>query len=80
MKQMLCMIQRAKSDSGDLKRKIWMSKMHLTSVNTDVGEIEIMIDSDRHLTTREIGQTLDIIVVAVSRYLRQFGIIKKLDI
>lgn len=35
-----------------------MSKTHLVPVIADVDEIKTMVDSDRRLTTRKIGQAL----------------------
>ncbi|XP_011642710.1 histone-lysine N-methyltransferase SETMAR-like [Pogonomyrmex barbatus] len=49
-------------------------------VTTDIDQIKVLIDSNRHLTTTEIGHNLNIDQSTVSRHLRKLGIVNKLDV
>lgn len=49
-------------------------------VTTDPDQIKALIDSDRHLTTTQIGHNLNIDHSTVSRHLRKLGMVKKLDV
>lgn len=48
-------------------------------VTTDVDKIKAMADSDRHLTTHEIGQALNVTASTVSRHLRKLEMVNNLN-
>jgi len=60
-----------------------MSKIYFVPfqiVATNLNKIKTMIDNHSYLTIRKIAPTINISIIIVSSYLRQFGMNKKFNI
>ncbi|CAK9806173.1 Mariner Mos1 transposase [Anthophora plagiata] len=48
-------------------------------VTTNIDQMKTLIDNNRHATTYDIAQTLNVTAMTISRHTRKLGLIKKLD-
>ena len=64
--------------SGDFSLKDKPRSGRLSEV--DVDDIKALIESDRHVTEREIGEKLNLPKSSVHNHIRRLGLVKKLDI
>ena len=78
LKETQCRSWFVKFRSGDFSlkdkpRSDWRS-------DVDVDDIKALIESDRHVTEREIGEKLNIPKSTVHYHIKSLGLVKKLDI
>ncbi|OAD62854.1 Histone-lysine N-methyltransferase SETMAR [Eufriesea mexicana] len=78
LKERQCQNWFAKFHSGDLSLK--NAQQSGRPVEVDETHIKAIIDSDRHSTTREIAEKLNVSHTCIQKKLKQLGYVKKLDL
>ena len=76
-KERQCQNWFAKFRSGDFSLK--SAQRSGRPIKVDETHIKTIIDSDRHSTTREIVEKLDVSHTCIQKILKQLGYVKKLD-
>ncbi|XP_012240641.1 histone-lysine N-methyltransferase SETMAR-like [Bombus impatiens] len=78
LKERRCQNWFAKFRSGDFSLK--NAQRSGRPVEADETHIKAVIDSDRHSTTREIAEKLNVSHTCIKKKLKQLGYVKKLDL
>lgn len=78
LKERQCQYWFAKFRSGDFSLKDEPRSGRPVEVDDD--QIKAIIDSDRHSTTREIAEKLDVSHTCIEKRIKQLGYVKKLDL
>ena len=78
LKERQCRNWFEKFRSGDFSLKDDQRSGRPVELNED--EIKTIIEADRHVTTREIAEKLNVSHTAIEKHLKRVGLVKKLDI